>query len=390
MLGSFQNSRALGALIFARIIYALNWMNLAAIFYLMRGDVGADVSGLGSVTGAFYLGIGLVQIPGGLLAAKYGPKRVVVAGIFVTSLSVLGTAAVSTIPLLALLRFLVGAGMAFVFAPGVVLVTRLLRGGKSGMGVGLFNSAFDLGGLLAIFGWVVVAEATGWRLSLLVSGVLGLLTGVLTLIFLPRDEVAQEFKVGLGPLVRILKDRQLIQIGLGTIAFDLSNTIISSFMILYLVSDQGVSAYTASLITCLITVVPILTSLWSGRLYDSRPSHRLMTVAAALGSAGALAFGAYPSVYAAIACSALGGVVAGLGYTFAFAGARDLNREGKEYEGLAISWVNSLHLTGSFLPAIFFSYFVVQSGYAVAWLASAAFTLVFLVPILLTPKTWHR
>ena len=62
-----------------------------------------------------------------------------------------------------MLRFLVGSGMAFVFAPGVVMVTRLLRGGKSGMGVGLFNSAFDIGGIIAIFGWVVIATAIGWR-----------------------------------------------------------------------------------------------------------------------------------------------------------------------------------------------------------------------------------
>ena len=47
------------------------------------------MSGLGNVTAAFYLGIGLVQVPAGILAAKYGPKKVVVAGIFLTSFSVL-------------------------------------------------------------------------------------------------------------------------------------------------------------------------------------------------------------------------------------------------------------------------------------------------------------
>ena len=389
MLSSVQNSRALAALILARIVYALNWMNLGAIFYLMQADVGAGVSGLGTVTAAFYLGIGLVQIPGGLLAAKYGPKKVVVVGIFLTSVSVIGTAEVSTIAVLSILRFLVGAGMAFVFAPGVVLVTRLLRTGKSGMGVGLFNSAFDVGGLVAIFGWVVVAEATGWRLSLLTSGTLGVITGVLTLVFLPKDTIDSGFNLGLGPLIRIVTDRKMVLIGLGMLAYDIGNTIISGFMVFYLVNVQKVSGPTAALVTSLITVVPIFTALWAGRLYDTRRSHRLMMELGAIGSAASLAFGAYPTLFAAIACAGLGGVVTGLGYTFGFAGARDMNREGREYEGLAISWVNCIHLTGSFIPPLFFSYIASSAGYSPAWLWSAVFTMVLFVPMLLLPKTWR-
>ncbi len=390
MLDSAQNSRALGALIFARIIYALNWMNLAAIFYLMVGDVGAGVSGLGTVTAAFYLGIGILQIPGGLLSAKYGPKKTVVIGIFLMSFAVLGTAEVSDILALSVLRFIVGAGMAFVFAPGIVIVTRLLRGGKSGMGVGLFNSAFDAGGLVAIFGWVVVAEVTGWRLSLLTSGVLGLVTGVLALLLLPKDEVSSEFRLGLGPLVRIVTDRRMVLIGLGMLSYDVGNTVISGFMILYLVDVQKVSGPTAALVTSLITVIPIFTALWAGRLYDTRRNHRLMMELGAIGSAVSLVFGAFPTLYAAIACAGLGGIVTGLGYTFGFAGARELNEEGKEYDGLAISWVNSIHLTGSFVPTLFFASVADSLGYPQAWLWSAALTMALFVPILLLPRTWRR
>ncbi len=390
MLDSVRNSRALGALIFARIVYAVNWMNLAAIFYLMHDDLSSGVSGLGTVTAAFYLGIGLAQIPGGLLSAKYGPKKIVVIGIFLTSFSVLGTAEISDILALSALRFIVGAGMAFVFAPGLVLVTRLLRGGKSGMGVGLFNSAFDVGGLLAIFGWVVVAEATGWRLSLLASGLLGILTGILTWVLLPRDEVGSGFNIGLGPLVRIVTDLRMAYIGCGMLAYDVGNTIISGFMVFYLVNVQNVSGPDAALITSLITVIPIFTALWAGRLYDTRQAHRLMMELGAIGSAASLAFGAFPTLYAAVACAGLGGVVTGLGYTFGFAGARDMNTEGREYDGLAISWVNSIHLTGSFIPPLFFSYIADSLGYSQAWLGSALLTMVFFVPIIFLPKTWRR
>ena len=390
MFSSVQDTRALASMIFSRMIYALNWMNVGAIFYLMSTDLNAGVSGLGAVTAAFYLGIGLMQVPGGVLAAKWGPKRVVVIGIFLFSFAALGTAATTDITGLAALRFVVGAGMAFVFAPGIVILSRLIRGGKSGIGVGLFNSAFDLGGLVALFGWVVVATLTGWRLSLALSGGLGVLTGVMTVLFVPGDEPRAEFSVSLRPFLNILKDRRLILIGLGLLGFDIANNVISGFMIYYLAKSLSVSGALAGGVTSLITVVPVFAAFWAGRVYDRISRHRSTTVVALLMSAAALGLAAYPSIYAAVAASALGGVVAGVGYTFAFAGARDFNTEGKEYEGLAISWVNSLHLTGSFVPPVLFSFLVESVGYSEAWLWSAALTLIFLIPVLLMAETWHR
>ena len=109
-----------------------------------------------------------------------------------------------------------------------------------------------------------------------------------------------------------------------------------------------------------------------------------------LASALSLALGAYHSILAAVACSALGGVVSGIGYTFAFAGARDFNREGKEYETLAISWVNSIHLTGSFIPPVLFSTLVEMLGYPQAWMWCAAVTLVFLIPLVGLAERWGR
>jgi MFS family permease len=376
-------------MIFARIIYALNWMNVGAIFFLMGPDLKAGVSGLGTLSAAFYLGIGIMQVPGGILVARWGPKRVSVIGVFLASFPALGTSVMTTLPEIAILRFLVGAGMAFVFAPGVVIVARLLRGEKSGIGVGLYNSAYDVGGAIALFGWVIVAEATGWRLSLAISGGLGVLSGVLTLLLVPRDRENLVSSVGRGPLLTIIRDKQLIMVGLGMLGFDMSNTIVSGFMIYYLLSINAASANVAGFVASLVTLVPIFTSLWAGRIYDSIEKHRLTMAAGVVGSAVALAIGAYPSLYAAVACSVLVGVVCGVGYTFGFAGARDLNRAGKEYEGLAIAWVNSIHLTGSVIPPILFSLVVEGLGYSQAWLWCAVATLVLLGPILLMVERWR-
>jgi MFS family permease len=177
------------------MIYAVNWLNVGAIFVLMEPDLGSGVGGLGTLTSAFYLGIGLMQLPGGVLAARWGPKNTVVLGIFLSSFSALGTAAASSIPVAAVLRFLVGAGMALVFAPGVVIIARLLSGERTGTGVGLLNSAYDVGGLVGISGWVVLATLTGWRPSLALSGGLGVVTGLGVLATVPRDAPSEDFRV---------------------------------------------------------------------------------------------------------------------------------------------------------------------------------------------------
>jgi len=390
LLDSVQDSRALWSMIFARIIYAINWMNVGAIFFLMRPDLNAGVSGLGTISATFYLGIGIMQVPGGILVAKWGPKKVSVIGVFISSISALVTSVLTTIPEVAILRFLVGAGMAFVFAPGVVIIARLLRGGKSGIGVGLYNSAYEVGGALALFGWVVVAEATGWRLSLAISGGLGVLSGVLTLLLVPRDQANLVSNVSRGPLLTILRDKQLVMVGLGMLGFDMSNSIVSGFMIYYLLSINAATATVAGLVASLVTIMPIFTSLWAGRIYDTMKKHKLTMALGVVGSAVSLVFGAYPSLYAAVACSVLSGTVCGVGYTFGFAGARDLNRAGKEYEGLAIAWVNSIHLTGSVIPPILFSFVVERLGYTQAWLWSAVATLLFIGPILLMIGHWRR
>ncbi|MGP8125922.1 MAG: MFS transporter [Nitrososphaerales archaeon] len=390
MFGSKRESNAVVSLVAARIVYAINWLNVGAIFVLMGPDLGAGVGGLGSVTSSFYIGIGLAQIPGGLLAARWGPKKVVVVGIFASSFAVLATSVCSTVPEIAALRFVVGAGMALVFAPGVVMVARLFRGERSGLGVGLFNSAYDAGGLVGLLGWIVIATATGWRPSLALGGGLGILTGVLVLLYVPRDEARADFAVRSDVLANILRDKQLILLGLGTLGLAVGNVVIATFMGYYLVHSYGLSPSTAEAMASTVVALPIFTALIGGRYYDRTTRPKLMIVASLAVSSGALLVGAFPSPIAALACAVAGGVAAGFGYTAAFAGARDLNRAEREYDGLAVAWVNCISLSGSFWPPLLYSYLAESSGYPSAWLGSAAVSALLVVPLLFMKEGFGR
>ncbi len=377
-----MEQRAVVSLVAARIVYAINWLNIGAIFYLMNADLNSGVSGLGTLTSSFYLGVGTMQVPGGILAAKWGPKRTVALGILLYSFAVLGTSAATVILQVAILRFIVGTGMALVFAPAVVLATRFL-GGKSGTGVGLINSAFGVGGLFGLFGWILLASVTGWRPTLALSGGLGVLTGMLVIALVPKDGENAQFRFSSVKLAKILSNRNLVLLGLGCLGSNLGSVLISSFMAFYLQASLGETAAIAGLVAAMVVVLPIYTSLWGGRLYDRLRKPRRLLIISGLGMTGALLVIAIPVPYAAALGALLGGIVIGPASTIAFAAAKDLTRVQREYEGLAVAFVNSISLTGSFWPPLIFSYLAKSYDYSAAWLAGGAMCFLLLIPLFL-------
>ncbi len=198
------------SLFFSRTIYAVNWYNIAALFAFIAYDFNLNVSGLGVVAACFYIGVGLFQVPGGIIAAKYGAKNTAILGVLIASIAILATALTSDFYQLVILRFIVGVGSAFFFAPGVTLIARTFRRESQGFGVGTFQSAFYVGGTLGLFAWSVLAEMGGWRFSLIMSGALSLLGALLIFLKVPKDELRSDFVVKADDLRRILSNRWLV------------------------------------------------------------------------------------------------------------------------------------------------------------------------------------
>ena len=346
----------------------------------MEQDLRGGFSGLGTLTSSFFLGIGLFQIPGGVMAAKWGPKRVVMIGIMLSSISTALVSLTGDIAEAGVLRFMVGVGMAFVFSPSIVIAASYLGHHRSGINVGLFNFGFGVGGIFGLFAWTIIASITGWRASIALGGILGIITG-LFVIALVRNERSLEFKVEAKKLASIIRDKRLILLGIGTLSLTTGNNLISVFMTIYLHMSLGLALVFASLVPVLLVSMPIFSALIGGKEYDRLKKPRLLMLLADFGMAAALVVCSIRNLYAAVAGSIFAGIVFGVGLTTAFAAAKDLNREPKEYDTLAISWVNALSLFGNFGPPLVFTYFVVSFGYSAAWLGGAGMVLLLLVPL---------
>jgi MFS family permease len=358
---------------------------VAAIFVFIAGDFGQNVSGLGFLTASLYVGLGIFQIPGGIIAAKQGPRRVAFYGMLISSVASFFTGFTSEFSQLIILRFLVGIGLALFFASGVTLIAKSF-GQSGGFGVGLFNGAFYLGSSLGIVAWTVLAELIGWRSSLAISGALGICGAFLLLSYVPKDELREDFVVKMLDLRRVLSDKWLVVLSLELFGFVSGSILITTFTVFYLEQSLKLSPVFAGSIGSLTPLFAVFTSPVMGMLYDRMRRARLLVLSSGLGLAASLALVAVGNVYSAILATIVVGVCTGCAFTVSYLSAREAQATSAEYETLAISWVNCTQMFAGFWSPITFSLLVVSFGYAASWLTAAGYTFLLILVILLVKE----
>ena len=415
-------SLPVASIILARTIYAVNWFNISSIFYLILDDFRQDVSMLGLVTSGFLIGIGLFQIPAGILSAKYDAKFMIFFGTMLLSISSLLSGLSSELYQMVILRFLVGVGMAFFFGPSVILISKYLGKGSSGLGVGILNSAHSLGGIIGIFGWIIIAEALGWRTSLVISGTLGILSGLFLLYALQikyydrtsnlsshsfkekvfiffrffnlnrenRDQKAK-FTINFDDLKSIMLNKHMIYVGLSLLGFQIAWNLVSTFIILFLRVELDIISSIAGLIGGSTMIVNVIFAPLIGRLYDKITKKNnfnsdilLLLICGIIISTNIICF-SFLNIYLLIPSILIIGIFAAGGFVIPYALARRLALEKlglPKYEILAVSFVNGLSLLGAFWVPFVFSIMVKSFGYSLAWLFGGLLVLVFIIPII--------
>jgi MFS family permease len=421
-LGS--DDSASSSLIITRIVYGINWFNVAAIFPLVALEFNKDVSLLGSASAAFFLGIGLFQIPAGIFAAKYNPRTSAIIGIMISSTAALLCGAVSEASQLIWLRFTVGVGMAFFFSSAVILIAKYGKRGFPGFSIGIMNSAHSMGGIIGIFAWIILAQMVGWRLSLIFSGGLGLVTAFLMIMTIPRSDLTAEHdgrmdnnkayrptrqgeKLKISDALRVLSNRALAYLGLVLIGIQTAWAIELTFIVIYL-QTLGFSAELAGIIAILPLVFAIVSAPLIGAFYDKVRDTRKVLFICGVGMTMAIAGLSLGNLYVIITSVILTGFFSGGAFTVVYEKARTLLIEGipdprinsattlganrrnfhdknnlvndsSYYDALKVAWVNGLSLIGVLWTPIVFSYVAQQRSYELAWILSALVTALFTI-----------
>jgi ACS family glucarate transporter-like MFS transporter len=148
-------------------------VNVSVAGALMRDELALDPVQMGRVFSAFLLGYALCQVPAGMLADRFGAKRVLALAalswvVATAALAVVPSAA--ALPLLLGLRLLLGIGEAPTFPAAAQAISRHIPPAARGRANGLVIAAIGLGSAIAppLVGFVMVRY--GWRAALAVSG----------------------------------------------------------------------------------------------------------------------------------------------------------------------------------------------------------------------------
>ena len=371
-------------LLLARVVYTINWFNIASIFYLIASDFGTNIAILGIISASFLIGVGLFQVPAGIIAAKIGARKIAIYGIMIASSAALVTGLASDTAEIILLRFIVGIGMACFFGPSVILISRYLGKESEGLGIGLLNSSHALGGIVGLFGWAILAETLGWRGTVILSGGLGIATGIILSIALVRheDEIQKKFRIKTSHVLDTLFNKSLIILGLTLLGFQAGSSMILTFSVFYFEDHLKIGPVEAGLIGSLSLVVALISSPLFGRIYDKFGNARKLLFISGILSAISMLGLTTNSLYVLAASVIMTGFFLSAGFVIVYAKAKEINRSQPHYQTLAVSYVNGISLFGVFWVPVLFSFIVNGLGYEVAWLLGALVVILLVFPIL--------
>lgn len=156
----------------------------------VMADFGISGAVLGNLAAIYFYIYTMMQIPAGILADSFGPRRTIALGSVISGVGsiLFGIAPVMIYAYLG--RFLVGLGVSIIFIPILKLCTEWFEGKRFAAMSGLTLLVGNSGALLASTPLAMMANRLGWRMAFLLIGGVGLASALLCLLFV-RDSPAR-------------------------------------------------------------------------------------------------------------------------------------------------------------------------------------------------------
>jgi MFS family permease len=166
--------RTLAFLFFLSVITYLDRVCIAAAGPRMQAELGLTIQQWGWVVGAFTVGYALFEIPGGLMADRWGARSSLTRIVFFWSLFTALTGSVSGLGMLLLVRFLFGAGEAGAYPGATSAISRWFPFRERSRAQSVVWSASRVGGMITPLLVYPIQATWGWRASFYLFGVAGI------------------------------------------------------------------------------------------------------------------------------------------------------------------------------------------------------------------------
>jgi ACS family glucarate transporter-like MFS transporter len=285
---------------------------LAAISYLDRTNIsiagvqlmpefGIGQQELGYILSAFLAGYGLFQIPGGWLAKRFGPRKVLTGGLlwwgfWTCAITVIHPSMAGAFWLIIAVRFLLGVGESVMYPSSNQFTSTWIPTQERGKANGLIFAGTGTGAALTapFITWLMVTY--GWRESFWASAAIGI-AAALIWYWYGRDtpeehpavnaEEAAYIKAGLTggsrhageiavPWGRILTSKDVLLNAFAYFAFCWVAFIFLTWFFLYLAQARGVDLKSSAVMSMLPMGMMVVGSIAGGGIADWMSRHWTM------------------------------------------------------------------------------------------------------------------
>lgn len=372
------------ALFGARIVYAFNWYNVGAVLALIGTSLAASPAQLGLVLGAFLAGVGIFQVPAGVVDLRWGSRRTALTGLIVMGMAGIASAFSGDVLDLILLRFLAGVGAAFFFSPALSLVASYFPAGRRGPIIGLYNGGFSLGGAVGVTAGAAIGLRYGWQFALGLGGV-GLLAMVAyNWYILPRESPTRAIR-DYGEVSRAIR-----RVGLSRSIWALSLSLAGFWAAMYIVAQDYVlfaakvhpiwGTQTAADIVTIFIVMSFPGGPLGGWIAERGWDRRWVLAVFAVADGALVASIPFLGLYSTAGLFVLMGLFEGVAFAVLYLIPSYLPESQGHGVALGIAVVNSIQVLLGSLIAVAFGYVAVAAGFTTAWILVGLLTIV-MVPL---------
>ena len=148
-------------------------------FDTSKSSIGLALTGM---WGVYALG----QFPSGVLADRYGERRLIVTGLVGTAAGSVLISLSPAFPLFGLFAMLLGLATGLFFSPAASLLTRLFT--DDGKALGVLTAASGVAGVIYPACSGLIGDTVGWRYAVGASGLVALAVALATVQWLPQSD----------------------------------------------------------------------------------------------------------------------------------------------------------------------------------------------------------
>ncbi len=267
---------------------AVNYIDRATLAIgnpLIRRDLHLSIAEMGLLLSAFLWAYAFAQLPAGGLVDRFGPRRLLAAGIFIWSFAQALAGLTTAFGQFVLARVVLGFGEAPQFPTGARVVRDWFNVRGRGFATGVFNCSSTLGNAIAAPLLTVLMLALGWRWMFGLMGIAGIVIALLWFALYREpasmaltavedgyrtegDETGEAAPVTLGEWRRLLGHATTWGMIIGFFGVVYLTWVYTAWLPGYLEIQRHMSVRSAGFASTVPFVAGVIGALWGGWLTD--------------------------------------------------------------------------------------------------------------------------